>query len=188
VRVAPTGEFLGYFAPTGDVQGTVVPRSLRVDRDDSVYLLDVSGARVLLLDPSGKLLREVPFPKGYGFFSDLAVDAGGNILLLDSVRKKVFKVAKNSPEDAQLGESLKEEAYFPTAIATDKQGTIFLVDENGSGIVILGPDGSFRGRRLSMGWKDGFLRYPAQMCVTENGTAFIADRGNNRVDGFQITE
>jgi hypothetical protein len=100
----------------------------------------------------------------------------------------VFKVAKNSPEAAQLGESLKEEAYFPVSITTDKQGTIFLVDQNGSGIVILGPDGSLRGRRLSMGWKDGFLRYPAQMCVTENGAAFIADRGNNRVDGFQITE
>jgi hypothetical protein len=188
VRVAPTGEFLGHVAPTGEVQGTVVPRSLRVDRDDSVYLLDVSAARVLLLDPSGKILREVPFPKDYGFFSDLGLDAGGNILLLDSVRKKVFKVAKNTPEAVQLGESLKEEAYFPTAIATDKQGTIFLVDENGSGVVILGPDGSFRGRRLTMGWKDGFLRYPAQMCVTENGTAFIADRGNNRVDGFLITE
>jgi len=177
VRVAPTGEFLGYFAPAGDVQGTVVPRSLRIARDDSVYLLDVSAARVLVLDPSGKILREVPFPKGYGFFSDLAVDVGGNILLLDSVRRMVFKVAKNSPEAAQLGESLKEEAYFPVSITTDKQGTIFLVDQNGSGIVILGPDGSLRGRRLSMGWKDGFLRYPAQMCVTENGAAFIADRG-----------
>ena len=187
-RVAPTGEFLGYFAPAGDIQGNVVPRSLRVDRDDNVYLLDVSSARILLLDPSGKILREVPFPKGYGFFSDLAVDAAGNVLLVDSVRKKVFKVAKNSPDAVQLGENLKEEAYFPTAIATDKQGTIFLVDENGSGIVILGPDGSFRGRRLSMGWKDGFLRYPAQMCITENGTAFIADRGNNRVGGFLITE
>jgi sugar lactone lactonase YvrE len=188
VRVAPTGEFLGYFAPTGDAQGTVVPRSLRVDRDDSVYLLDVSGARVLVLDPSGKALREVPFPKGYGFMSDLGLDTGGNILLLDSVRKKVFKVAKNSPEAKQLGESLKEEAYFPVAIAADKQGTIYLVDENGSGIVILGPDGSFRGRRMSMGWKDGFLRYPAQMCISENNTAFIANRGNNRVEVLLITE
>ena len=26
------------------------------------------------------------------------------------------------------------------------QGVVFLVDENGNGIVILGPDGSFRGR------------------------------------------
>ena len=187
-RVAASGEFLGYVAPAGDVQGTVVPRSFRIDRNDNLYLLDVSSARILVMDPSGKIQREIPFPKEYGFFSDLSVDAGENILLLDSVGKRVFKIAKNSQKIAPLSESLKEEVYFPTAIATDKQGTIFLVDQNGSGIVILGPDGSFRGRRLSMGWKNGFLRYPAQMCISENGTAFIADRGNNRVDAFLITE
>jgi len=187
-RVAASGEFLGYVAPTGDVQGAVVPRSFRIDRNDNLYLLDAYSARVLVMDPSGKIQREIPFPKKYGFFSDLSVDAGGNILLLDSVGKRVFKIAKNSQEIAPLSGSLKEEAYFPTAIATDKQGAIFLVDQNGSGIVILGPDGSFRGRRLSMGWKDGSLRYPAQMCISENGTAFIADRGNNRVEAFLVTE
>ena len=187
-RVAASGEFLGYVAPIGEVQGAVVPRGIRIDRDDNLYLLDVLSARLLVMDPSGKLQREIPFPKEYGFFSDLAVDPGGSILLLDSVRKRVFRVTKNSPSIAPLTESLKDEAYFPVAIATDKQGTIYLVDQNGSGIVILGPDGSFRGRRLSMGWKEGFLRYPAEMCVTENGTAFIADRGNNRVAGFLITE
>jgi sugar lactone lactonase YvrE len=188
VRVAASGEFLGYVAPTGDVQGAIVPRSFRFDKDDNLYLLDVLSARVLVMDPSGKIQREIPFPKEYGFFSDLAVDAGGNVYLLDSVRKRVYKVAKNSTEAAPLTGSLQEEAYFPASIATDKQGTIYLVDQNGSGVVILGQDGSFRGRRLSMGWKEGFLRYPAEMCVTENGAAFIADRGNNRVDGFLITE
>lgn len=187
-RIASSGEFLGYFVPTGDVQGGIVPRSFRIDRDDNLYLLDVLSARVLVMDPSGKVQREISFPKEYGFFSDLAVDPGGNVLLLDSVRKKVFKVAKSFANAAPLTDRLEDEAYFPTAIATDRQGTIFSVDQNGSGIVILGSDGSFRGRRLSMGWKEGFLRYPAQMCVTENGTAFIADRGNNRIDGFQITE
>jgi sugar lactone lactonase YvrE len=187
-RVASSGEFLGYVAPAGEVRGAIVPRSLRLDGQDNLYLLDVFSARVLVLDPSGKVQREIPFPKEYGFFSDLAVDAGGNVYLLDSVRKRVYKAAKNSAEAVPLTGSLQEEAYFPASIATDRQGTIFLVDQNGSGVVILGPDGSFRGRRLSMGWKEGFLRYPSQMCVTENGAAFIADRGNNRVDGFLITE
>jgi sugar lactone lactonase YvrE len=188
VRIAPTGDFLGYVAPSGDVQGAIVPRSLRLDGQDNLYLLDVFSARVLVMDPSGKVQREIPFPKGYGFLSDLAVDAGGNIYLLDSVGKRVYKVAKNAAAAAPLTGSLQEEAYFPAAIALDKQGTIFLVDQNGSGVVLLGPDGSLRGRRLSMGWKEGFLRYPAQMCIAENGSAFIADRGNNRIDGFMITE
>ena len=187
-RISPSGDFLGYVVPSGEVQGAVVPRSLRLDGQDNPYLLDVFSARVLVLDPSGKIQREIPFPKGYGFLSDLAVDAGGNVYLLDSVLKRVYKAAKNSAEAVPLTGSLQEEAYFPTSIATDRQGTIFLVDQNGSGVVLLGPDGSLRGRRLSMGWKEGFLRYPAQMCITENGAAFIADRGNNRVDGFLITE
>lgn len=187
-RIASSGEFLGYVAPEGAVKGTVVPRSLRIDRDDNLYLLDVFSARVLVMDPAGKISREIFFPKEYGFFSDLAVGPGGDILLLDSVRKRVYKAAKNSLNVAPLSQSLEDEAYFPTAITTDKQGTIFLVDQNGSGVVILGPDGSFRGRQLSMGWKEGFLRNPAQMCIMENGAAFIADRGNSRIDGFQVTE
>lgn len=188
VRIAPTGDFLGYVTPSSEVQGVIVARSLRIDGQDNLYLLDVFSARVLVMNPSGKVQREIPFPKGYGFFSDLAVDAGGNIYLLDSVGKRVYKAAKNEVAAAPLTGNLQEEAYFPAAIAIDKQGTLFLVDQNGSGVVLLGPDGSFRGRRLSMGWKEGFLRYPAQMCITGNGSAFIADRGNNRVDGFMITE
>ncbi|MEW6719328.1 MAG: NHL repeat-containing protein [Thermodesulfobacteriota bacterium] len=188
VRISPAGEFVGYVAPAGDVKGAVVPRSLRVDKDDNLYLLEVSSARVLVLDPVGKPIREIPFPRDHRFMSDLALDDAGNIYLADSVGKRVYRVAKGAAEATPLTESLHEEAYFPASIATDKGGRIYLVDQNGSGVVILGPDGSFRGRRLSMGWKEGFLRYPAQMCVTENGAAFIADRGNNRIDGFLITE
>ena len=63
-----------------------------------------------------------------------------------------------------------------------------MVDQNGGGIVIVGKDGSFQSRRLSMGWKDGFLRFPTQMCISETGNVFIADRGNNRIEAFLIKE
>jgi hypothetical protein len=187
-RVAPTGEFRGYADPAGEVKGTMFPKSFRIDRDDNLLVLDVFSARVLVLDPSGRIQREIPFPKEYGFFSDLAVDAKGNIFLVDSVQRKVFAAMKNSPGIAPFSESLKEEAHFPTSVATDNRGNVFLVDQNGSGIVIVGQDGTFRGRRLSMGWKDGFLRYPSQMCISETGDVFIADRGNNRIEAFSITE
>jgi hypothetical protein len=38
---------------------------------------------------------------------------------------------------------------------------IYIVDENGDGIVVLGRDGSFVGRQLSMGWNEGLL-YPVR--------------------------
>lgn len=187
-RVSPAGEFQGYVDPAGDLQGTVVPRSFRIDKNDNLIVLDVFSARILVLDPSGKMQQQIPFPKEYGFFSDLTVDAGGNIFLIDSVQGRLFSAAKNSQVITPLSGSIKDEVYFPTAIAIDNRGTIFLVDQNGGGIVIVGPDGTFRGRRLSMGWKDGFLRYPSHMCINENGNVFIADRGNNRVEAFLITD
>ena len=60
--------------------------------------------------------------------------------------------------------------------------------ENGSGIVILGQDGSFHGRQLSMGWTEGLLYFPSQMCVNDKGEVFIADRGNSRVQIFTLVK
>jgi hypothetical protein len=42
------------------------------------------------------------------------------------------------------------------------------------------------GKQLGMGWKEGWLRYPSQMCITAAGELFIADRENNRVQEFMV--
>ena len=48
----------------------------------------------------------------------------------------------------------------------------------------LGVDGTFQGRELAMGWSDGAVHYPGQICVTSEGDVFVADRNNNRVQIF----
>jgi len=74
---------------------------------------------------------------------------------------------------------------FPTGITVDGKGLIYVVDQNGGSIVIFRQDGSFQGRRLAMGWREGLLYYPTQMCVNNDGDAFIADRNNNRIPVFR---
>jgi DNA-binding beta-propeller fold protein YncE len=188
-RLSPTGEFQGYVEPAGATSpGAIVPRSFKVDSNGDIYILDVFSERILVTDPAGKVQREIPLSKKAGFFSDLAIGPSGNILLLDSVGKKVFTVAKGSQDVTLFAEILKENANFPTGIAVDPKGFVYVVDENGSGIVILGRDGSFLGRRLSMGWKEGLLRYPSDICLNSSGAAFIADRGNNRVQIYSISQ
>jgi hypothetical protein len=54
------------------------------------------------------------------------------------------------------------------------------------GIVTIGPDGSYQGRELTIGWNDGQLYYPAQICLTEGGDLFVADRQNHRVQIFSV--
>ena len=61
-----------------------------------------------------------------------------------------------------------------------------MVEGNGSSIVSFGRDGSFLARQLTMGWNEGSLNHPAQMCINDKDEVFIADRDNSRVQVFQL--
>jgi len=189
VRLTPEGAFKGYVEPEGvPAPSTFIPRSVKIDANNNIYLLDIFSARVLILNSEGKYQKQIPFPKDFGFFSDLSVDSKGTLLLIDCVKAMVFSAAKDSNSFSPLTKSLREYLYFPTGITTDSRGMIYIVDENGDGIVVLGRDSSFVGRQLSMGWNEGFLYYPSQLCVNEKGEVFIADRGNSRVQIFTLVK
>jgi len=187
VNLTPEGAFKGYVDPEGvPSPSTYVPRSFKIDRNNNIYILDIFTGRVLVLNSEGKYQKQIPFPKEFGFFSDLSVDSKGTLLLVDCIKAMVFSAAKDSNSFSPLTKNLREHLNFPTSITTDNRGTIFVVDENGSGIVILGQDGSFQGRQLNMGWNEGLLYFPSQMCINDKGEVFIADRGNSRIQIFTL--
>jgi hypothetical protein len=189
IRVNPDGTFKGYVDGEGiQSPSTFVPRSFKIDKNDNIYILDIFTDRVLVLNPEGKYQKQIPFPKEFGFFSDLSVDSKGTFLLIDCIKAMVFSAAKDSNSFSPLTKSLREHLKFPTSITTDNRGAIYIVDENGGGIVMLGRDGSFMGRQLSMGWNEGLLYYPSQMSINEKGEVFIADRGNSRVQIFTLVK
>jgi sugar lactone lactonase YvrE len=187
VRFHANGAFNQHVTPANVPPPTsAVPRSFKIDRADNIYLLDVFSARVLVVDRDGKYQRQVAFPPGYGFFSDLAVDNHGTIYLLDSVKAMVHAARKDASAFTPLTKALRTHLNFATSMTVDSRGVLYLVDENGGGIVLVGQDGSVLGRQLAMGWNEGLLRSPAQMCLNDKGQVFVADRGNNRVQVFTI--
>ena len=187
LRLNPDGTFKGYVDGEGiPSPSTFVPRSFKVDPQNNLYILDIFSARVLVLNPEGKYQKQVPFPNEYGFFSDLSVDSKGTLFLIDCVKAMVFSAARDANSFFPLTKSLREYLNFPTSMTMDNRGTLYVVDENGGGIVILGRDGAYLGRQLSLGWNEGLLYYPSQMCVNEKGEVFIADRGNSRVQIFTL--
>jgi hypothetical protein len=188
-RLSPGGEFKEYLSPEGvPPPSSVVPRSFKIDRNDNLYILDIFSSRILVLNPEGKYQRQLEFPKDAGFFSDLAVDVKGTVLLVDSIKALVAVAGKDGKTFSPLTKNLREYLSFPTSIAADSRGVLYLVDAHGSGIVMLGQDGAFLGRQLAMGWNEGLLYYPSQICLNEKGEIFIADRGNNRVQVFSIVK
>jgi DNA-binding beta-propeller fold protein YncE len=189
IRLTPEGTFKDYVKPLGlPSPAGYVPRSFTIDREDNIYILDILSERVLTLSPDGRYLRHLEFPQGYGFFSDITVDYAGTVLLVDSVKGIVYSAAKLSTGFSPITKSLKEYVRFPASLTSDNRGRIYLVDKNGGSIIILGQDGSFLGRQSSMGWKEGWLNYPAQMCINDKGEIFVADTNNSRVQVFELVE
>jgi hypothetical protein len=185
LRLSAAGESKGYFEPAGiPAPQEWIPKNIAIDTGDNVYILDVFSYRVIIAGPDGKFQRQIGLPATDGFFSDLTVDAQGTIFLLNSVTATVYAAARDAAAFAPVTTGLKEYVNFPTALAVD-QVFIYVVDQNGGGIIILGKDGSFKGRKLRMGWKEGEVRYPSDICLDDQGNVFIADRGNNRVQMYK---
>lgn len=165
-----------------------IPKSLYLDKNDDIYILDIFGKRVLLLDPQGKYKSHIDFPEEFGFISDLSVDSQGNVYLIDSVKGVVLTAPKGSKAFTPLPKSAKEHMQFPVSLAIDERGIIYVVDRNESSIVVLNQDGSYQRKLLSQGWTEGLLYYPSHLCINRTGDIFIADRANNRVQIFEIIE
>jgi hypothetical protein len=148
-------------------------------------VLDGKERRVVVLDRSGAAKAELPLPAEGGVFSDVTVDAAGTVYAVDAVKGRVWSAEKSATAFKALTPSLKDRMSFPAYITAYK-GKLLVVDQNGSGVVVLGVDGSYQGRQLSIGWSDGLVNYPAQLCLTDGGAAFLADRFNNRIQAFSI--
>jgi hypothetical protein len=189
VRLNPDGTFKGYITMEGlPTEAPVIPRSFKIDRDDNIYILDIFSGRVLLLNREGKFQKQVDFPKEYGFFSDVAIDSKGTLFMLDSVKTRVYSAPKGANSFSPLGGSLKEYLSFPTSLAIDARGIMYIADENGGTVGTLSQDGSFLSKQLSMGWNEGLLYYPSQICINEKEEVFIADRGNSRIQVFNLVK
>lgn len=188
VHLSAAGEFKG-FVSFDDVPAprTVVPKSMKVDANDDLYVLDVFAARVLVLAADGRFRRALPLPDAAGFVTDLAVDALGNVLVLDSLGRRIYTAAKDTTVFSPLGGDLKDVLVtLPTALAASR-GLIFVVEGSGGAIATIGQDGTFLARRLAPGWQEGALNHPSQLCITEHDEVFVADRDNSRVQVFSLS-
>jgi hypothetical protein len=187
VRVGADGAYAGTVDPKGiDDAGRVLYGSFKLGPGGAVYALDVAGRRVLVLEPDGKVTAQLPLPADAVLVTDVAVDLAGAVYALDAVGGAIWIAEKGAPAFKPLVKGLRERTSFPSYLLARK-GRLFVVDQNGSGVVVLGVDGSYQGRQLSIGWSEGLVNYPAQLCMTETGLAFVADRFNNRVQVFTLS-
>jgi sugar lactone lactonase YvrE len=184
-RFSPEGEFQGPLEPSG-VTGKIVARSFTFGPDEKLYILDIFSDRVLVVDEAGAVTRQIAFPEEFGALADLAVDRGGRVFAIDSVGKRLYSAERGASVLTAVHHDLVGKADFPTSLAVDAAGNVYVGDQNGGSILVVGPDGSFRSRHSKIGWKTGLLRYPTKLCLDDKDHLFVADRANDRIQVFGI--
>lgn len=188
-RVRADGSFGGWIeVPRAEGSAPPVIRSFAPAPQGGVIAADVAGRRIVQMSASGKLERSIPIPPEAEGLTDVAIDGRGSIFALDGVGRRVWVLRPGETALTPLTGSLAGDLDFPAALDADASGRLLVADLDGGGVVVLGPDGSFRGRQSAFGWKEGLLRYPTDLCVSGRGLVAIADRENQRVQVFVTGE
>ena len=88
-------------------------------------------------------------------------------------------------EFSSYGEA-EGQIIWPTSIALDTQGNVYVADEWLNRITIFDKDGEFLSSWGKAGSADGELDRPAGIAISGDGTLFLTDSRNHRVQKFSL--
>ena len=159
-RFGPEGEFIGIWG--GGEEGGVTfgsatglgPTGIAVGADGLVYVADTWNHRVVGLDESGSVVREI----GSGELVDL----------------------QNDP--ARVSES--PGFFFGPRAVLVHNDEIYVVDTGNERVQVFGLDGTFRRTWGGYGSEPGQLREPVGIAVGPDGLIYVADSDNARISVF----
>jgi hypothetical protein len=187
------------------------PFAVAIDGSGKVYVVDYFNSRLRSITPAGEVSTlaggTYGFKDGAGkdaqfeFPTGVAVDTSGNIYVADPYNGRIRKTTPDGVVSTQAGDGTKgskdgtgslAQFMFPSRVAADASGNIYVADENdnrirkitAAGVVTtLAGDGT-------QGFKEGAattarFNGPAGVAVDASGNIYVADYINNRIRKLQ---
>lgn len=164
------------------------PRSLAVDRDDNLYVVDLTG-RVQKFSPSGQYLLSWQMPQtDKGKPKGMIQDSDGNIVVIEPHYSRVNHFNGEGRLLAQWGENGTNQSklQFPRAVAINSKGEIYLSEY---GLVERVQRFGFRGTNFlqafgAPGTAEAQFNRPEGIGVGPDDRLYVADSCNHRVQVF----
>ena len=191
---------------TGNLAKFNNPQGTAVDAAGNIYVADKANNRVRKITASGVVTTLAG--SSYGFLdgtgtdakfrypSDVAVDISGNIYVADSYNHRIRKITPTGVVSTLAGDGYTGSSdgtgssarfYYPSGIAVDSDGNIYIADKNNNRIrkisaagVVTTLAGSSYGYFDGSG-DDAKFRYPLDLAVDATGNVYVADTDNHTI-------
>lgn len=164
------------------------PRSVGVDRQDSLHVVDMTG-RVQKFSPAGGFLLSWRMPEtDLGRPKGMAMDPEGRLVLIEPHYQRVNHFGPDGTLLAQWGRrgTNAGELILPRAVAFNRRGDAYV-----SEYTVVDRIQVFRaGDRVPLGTfgrtgdRDGELNRPEGLDIGPDGRVYVADSGNHRIQVF----
>lgn len=179
---SPNGQFIQTYLDESNKIGLEKPGPLFADSQGQVYIGDISGHQVIILDRNKKVIRKI---KGVQYPHGLTVDETNNKLYVADSGKtavKVYDLTKNN-DSYKLIQNWKPNTRFTMirGLAADKLGRLYVVDTLSCSVRVFDKNGEYLFSFGQQGFKDGEFLYPNGIFVDRTGKVYVADWGNDRV-------
>ncbi len=185
-RFSPQGQYLGTLFSQPNRYKIEKPGPLYIDHRGRIYVGDLSGNKVVVLDEQGNVVRQI---EGVVYPHGIAVDEDSEILYVAAsgtreIREYNLKREDNAPERIITGMREGQQAQsfgLIRGLAVDKTGNLFVVDSILGQIRVFDAAGVYQYSFGSSGNGDGQLLYPNGIFVDDSKRVYVADWANNRV-------
>ena len=158
------------------------PNGITLDREDNVYIADLSDSRIKKFDSEGKVLtnwipprhefKKVKIPGG------VAVDKDGSIYITDLDKHNVSRFDKAGRLIRKWGKEGIGNLEFntPIGIAIDIDSNVYVVDAGNHCIKTYSHLGAFKKRWGKQGQNNGEFFYPTGIALSPKNEILVVDR------------
>ncbi len=197
-RFSPDGRLVTQWGGSGSEPGMFdFPSGVALDSLGNVYVADTNNQRIQKFTADGKFISEWgEFGSGDGqFFGiwNLAIDANDYLYATDNYLNRIQVFTPDGGYVRQWGTTGSGDGQFQSlgGIVAHQNGYIYTVDMGNDRVQKFSREGFFIGQWGGTGSGEGWFQFmlpgkndASGVTVDANGTLYVADTGNDRIQSF----